>query len=99
MRGCGCLRRSDHKARDGEIMDVTVIVTSIATVLCTILTVYGGNKLIAYRIEQLEKKVAAHNNLIERMYAIEKRVDVDENRLKVSEHRIEDLEKLERGAE
>ena len=80
-------------------MDVTVIITSVATVLCTILTVYGGNKLIAYRIEQLEKKVAAHNNLIERMYTIEKRVDVDENRIKVSEHRIEDLEKLERGAE
>ena len=33
------------------------------------------------------------------MYAIEKRVDVDENRIKVSEHRIEDLEQEEKRHE
>lgn len=75
---------------------IIAIVTGVASVLCTVITVYAGSKLTAYRIEQLETKVAAHNNLIERMYAVEKRIDVDENRLKVSEHRIDDLE---RGAE
>ena len=78
---------------------IVAIVTGIASVLCTVITVYAGSKLTAYRIEQLEKKVQAHNNVIERMYNLERRVDVDENRLKVSEHRIEDLEKFERGAE
>ena len=78
---------------------IVAIVTGIASVLCTVITVYAGSKLTAYRIEQLEKKVQAHNNVIERMYNIERRVEVDENRLKVSEHRIEDLEKFERGAE
>ena len=78
---------------------IVAIVTGIASVLCTVITVYAGSKLTAYRIEQLEKKVQAHNNVIERMYNLERRVEVDENRLKVSEHRIEDLEKFERGAE
>lgn len=68
------------------------IITSVVTLIATILTVWSGNKLTAYRIEQLEKKVNEHNNLIKRTYEIERRLDVDENRLKVSEHRIADLE-------
>lgn len=67
-------------------------ITSVATLIATIITVWSGNKLTAYRIEQLEKKVEKHNNLIARTYEIERRLDVDENRLKVSEHRINDLE-------
>ena len=43
-------------------------------------------------MSELEKKVNEHNNLIKRTYEIERRLDVDENRLKVSEHRIADLE-------
>ena len=31
----------------------------------------ASNKLTLYRIEQLEKKVAAHNNVIERTYKLE----------------------------
>jgi hypothetical protein len=33
----------------------------------------AANKLINYRIEQLEKKVDKHNSVIERVYACEKR--------------------------
>lgn len=69
---------------------------------------FGGilvsSKLTQYRLEQLEKKVQAHNNLIERMYKVEGRMDnleqalEDHNQLstekiKVANHRIEDLEK------
>lgn len=49
--------------------------------------------LILYRLDELEKKQDKHNNLIERQFKIEKRVEVLETREKVSEHRIEDLEK------
>lgn len=49
--------------------------------------------LIAYRLEQLEKKVEAHNNLIERTYCLEKRCDVFDEKIKVANHRIDDLEK------
>lgn len=49
--------------------------------------------LILYRLDELEKKQDKHNNVIERQYKLEQRVEVLENREKVSEHRIDDLEK------
>ena len=69
------------------------IVVSLVTLAGTILTVISGSKLTAYRIQKLEEKVQAHNNLIDRMYKVEQRLEVDENRIKVSEHRIDDLER------
>jgi hypothetical protein len=57
---------------------------------------FGGiltaNKLTNYRIEQLEKKVAEHNNLVNRLYAVEKNEAVMEEEIKVVNHRIDDLE-------
>ena len=49
--------------------------------------------LIAYRLEQLEKKVDLHNNMIERTYNLEKRQEVTEEQIKVANHRIDDLER------
>ena len=72
--------------------DVNIIV-SLTTLAGTILTVISGSKLTAYRIQKLEEKVQAHNNLIDRMYKVEQRIEVDENKISVSEHRIADLEK------
>lgn len=70
----------------------TEIAVSVITLIGTILTVYGGNKLTAYRIEQLEKRVNKHNNLIERTFKIEERLTRDEEQIKVANHRLEDLE-------
>lgn len=57
-------------------MTDTIIVAAIS-LLGTLGGSLGGiiaaNKLTAYRIEQLEKKVQAHNNLIDRMYKVEAR--------------------------
>ncbi len=49
--------------------------------------------LIAYRLEQLEKKVQAHNNLVERTYRLEERTELQEEKIKVANHRIDDLER------
>ena len=51
-----------------------------------------NSKLSNYRIEQLEKKVDKHNNLIERMFNLEGRVEVLEEKQDVANHRISDLE-------
>ena len=42
-------------------------------------------RLTQYRLEQLEKKVQAHNSLVERTYRLEEK-------LKLANHRIEELE-------
>lgn len=55
--------------------------------------------LVAYRLEQLEQKVNKHNNLIERTYALEEHVALMDERQKVANHRIEDLEREMHGRE
>lgn len=49
--------------------------------------------LQAQRIEQLEKKMDKHNQLIERMYHVEQAVTVLDEKIRVANHRIGDLEK------
>lgn len=70
-------------------MTETVIV-SLISLMGTLGGTFGGivvsAKLTNYRIEQLEKKVEKHNNFAER-------IPVIEEKLKVEDHRIEDLEK------
>lgn len=61
---------------------VAVIVALIGA-LGSFAGVYYSNKKsqdqIAYRIEELEKKVDKHNTLVERMYAMEGRMNTAEN--------------------
>lgn len=51
-----------------------------------------STKLTSYRLEQLEKKVEKHNNLIERTYKLEEEEKITEEKIKVINHRIDDLE-------
>lgn len=53
------------------------------------------NEKTRLRLEQLEKKQDKHNSLIERTYKIEERLNVIDEKLKVANHRIADLEVLE----
>ena len=55
------------------------IVTGVATIITTVATVISGNKMIMYRIQQLENKVAEYNNLKLRMLAVEKDIEVLKN--------------------
>ena len=76
-------------------MTETVIVAILS--LCGTLTgAYFANKkssaLIAYRLEQLESKVEKHNNVIERVFMLEKNEAVINEEIRVANHRIEDLE-------
>ena len=49
--------------------------------------------LIAYRLEQLEEKVNKHNQVVERTFRLEDNDKLMEEKIKVANHRIEDLEK------
>ena len=73
-------------------MDSSVIVAVISLV-GTLGGSLGGilvsSKLTAYRLQQLENKVAEHNNFARRMPVVEEQI-------KVINHRIEDLEQEEK---
>ena len=50
--------------------------------------------IVVYRIEQLEKKQDKHNGVIERLYEVERKLGIDEEKISVANHRIDDLEKF-----
>ena len=47
---------------------------------------FGGAQMIKYLLEQLEKKVEKQKSVVERTYLLEEKI-------KVANHRIEDLER------
>ena len=49
-------------------------------------------KLLSAQQLQLEKKVEKHNNVLERVYDLEKSEAVIKEEIKVANHRIDDLE-------
>ena len=68
------------------------IITGCFAAIPTIIAVWVNNSKTLYRIEQLENKVEKHNNFIERVYELERVSDVHEEKIKVANHRIDDLE-------
>ena len=49
--------------------------------------------LIEYRLMELEKKQDKHNDVIERTYKLEEVTALHEEKIKVANHRIDDLER------
>lgn len=52
---------------------IVAVISGACTLLGSMLGVLTSQKLTQYRLEQLEKKVQAHNNLIDRMYKVEQK--------------------------
>lgn len=78
-------------------MSETFIIAILSLVGSGVGTLSGiviSSKLTNYRIEQLEKKVDKHNGVIERMFTVEKCYGILENKNKVCEHRLDDLERV-----
>lgn len=78
----------------------TEIIVSIISIFGSALGTFAGitlnTKLTNYRIEQLEKKVDKHNNVIDRVYKLEQQDAVTQEEIKVANHRISDLENKNR---
>lgn len=76
---------------------VADIIIGVLALIGTLGGAYFANKkttaLVIYRLQELEKKVDKHNQVIERTYALEERAGLLEERVKVANHRIDDLEK------
>lgn len=72
------------------------IIVALLSLVGTMAGVYFSNRktsaLIAYRLEQLEEKVNKHNQVVERTYRLEDNDKLMEEKIKVANHRIEDLE-------
>lgn len=61
---------------------ISGLCVAIPSIIATITANKKNNDLVIYRIDELDKKVKEHNSLIERMYNLEKKVTVIEEKLK-----------------
>lgn len=91
-------------------MDSTIITAAIsggATLLvCLINNFFQQRKtreensrtiaLIDYKLTELTDRVNKHNNVVERTYKLEELTALQEEKIKVANHRIDDLEKAEK---
>ena len=57
------------------IVIIVAIVSLLGTIIGSFLGVYKSSQLTNYRLKQLEEKVDKHNNVIERVYRLEGKVD------------------------
>ena len=69
------------------------LLSFLGTLIGTLGGILAANRLTNYRIERLEKQVEKHNQVIDRVYKLEQADAVEEEELKVINHRIRDLEK------
>lgn len=53
---------------------LVAILSLVGTMIGSLSGILAANKLVVYRIEQLEKKVEKHNSVIERTYKLEEDV-------------------------
>lgn len=76
-------------------MEPTIVAALLAfggSLIGTFAGIITSSKLTEYRLKELEKKVEKHNNLVERMFILEDRINVQEEKIRVANHRIDDLE-------
>lgn len=60
---------------------LNALISAIAVIVSGLISAIVSNKLMAYRIEQLEKKVDKHNTVIDRTYRLEAEIEVIENEI------------------
>lgn len=84
---------------------IEAIISAAAAILVCLISNHFQNRrteaqhnttiaLIEYKLDQLCKKVDLHNNAVERLYVVERKLDVDEEKINVANHRIDDLEQF-----
>ena len=75
------------------------LLSLVGTLVGSITAILISNKLTVYRIDQLEKKVGKHNNLIERTYKLEESSRLVFEKINVANHRLDDLENFHKPKE
>lgn len=65
---------------------IVALISLLGTFGGTLSGMFVSSKMTSYRLQQLENKVAEHNNFARRMPVIEEKIEV-------ANHRISDLER------
>ena len=68
------------------------IISALPSILVAIVTVVTNNKLISYKIEQLELRVKKHNQVVEKVAVLQRDVKTAFNRIDETRSDVEKLE-------
>ena len=70
----------------------SAIVVAVISGLFTLVGSFGGiiasSRLTTYRLQQLEEKVNKHNQVIDRVYALERHNEVQDEKIKTLEREV-----------
>ena len=72
---------------------IAALIGLLGSAIGSIIGIITSAKLTEYRLKQLEAKVEKHNNLIERVFRLEGRTDVQEQEISDAKRRLDDLER------
>ena len=76
---------------------ISSCISAGVTLLVCLISNHGQQEktraLMEYKLDELTKRVDKHNNTIERTYRLEEQMSLHEEKLKVANHRIDDLER------
>ena len=82
------------------MMDPTIIaaliaacIPAVASIVVNLITNSKTAAIMKYRLDILEKKQDKHNQLIDRVYRLEESEKVQDEKIRVADHRIDDLER------
>ena len=71
------------------------LIGALPTIIVAIVSIISNNQIVKVKIEELEKKVDKHNQIVERTYKLESDVKTAFNKLDEERARIERLEDKE----
>lgn len=75
---------------------ISACISAAVTLLVCLISNHGQQEktraLMEYKLDELTKRVDKHNNTIERTYRLEEQMALQEEKMKVANHRISDLE-------
>ncbi|WP_294409271.1 hypothetical protein [uncultured Ruminococcus sp.] len=85
---------------------IVALITAASAVICQLLIAansrksmrqaqYDSQKLLEYKIDKLSERVDKHNSVIARTYKLEQDYALMDEKIKVANHRIDDLERKE----
>ena len=60
---------------EGWLTFAGVVFTALLSLVGVVYSNRATRKVVVFRVDQLEKKVEKHNNVIERVYKLEQRMD------------------------
>lgn len=78
-----------------ETIFASLVSASVTLIVCIVNNRSQNDKtraLMEYKLDELTERVNKHNRLIERTYRLEEDVALHEEKIKVVNHRLEDLE-------